>query len=64
MLGVYFSDNKVTGKVANKFGSSQRTVTPLKLRVDCYLYHGCDILCPGAQKDSQEVYFNNNVTFD
>ena len=39
-------------------------LTPLKIRVDCFLYHGCDLLFPEAQKESVEVYFNNNVTFN
>jgi hypothetical protein len=39
-------------------------LTPLKIRVDCYLYHGCDLLFEEAQKESVEVYFNNNVSFN
>ena len=42
------------------FGS----LTPLKIRVDCYLYHGCDLLFEEAKQESVEVYFNNNVVFD
>jgi len=39
-------------------------LTPLKLRVDSYLYHGCDLLFEDAKIQSRDVYFNNNVVFD
>lgn len=39
-------------------------LTPLKIRVDCYLYHGCDLLFEEAKQESIEVYFNNNVSFN
>lgn len=62
------------------FGSSYETIkayqslcsahfgklTPLKLRVDCYLYHGCDLLDVEEKsiKKSSEFYFNQNVAFN
>jgi hypothetical protein len=40
------------------------TLTPLKIRVDCHLYHGCDYLFEDAYRESIEVYFNNSVSFN
>lgn len=37
-------------------------MTPLKLQVECTLYHGCEVLTQGVVSD--EVYFNNTVHFD
>jgi len=40
-------------------------LTPLRLRVDCYLFHGCDPLtATKSATTSREVYFNNTVTFN
>jgi hypothetical protein len=37
-------------------------MTPIKLQVECTLYHGCEVLTQGVVSD--EVYFNNTVRFD
>ena len=37
-------------------------MTPLKLQLECTLYHGCEVLTQGILSD--EVYFNNTVRFD
>ena len=37
-------------------------MTPLKLQVECTLYHGCETLTQAQLSD--EVYFNNTVRFD
>lgn len=40
-------------------------LTPIKIRVDCTIYHGCDeLLETGSVQKSIEVYFSQNVTFD
>ena len=40
-------------------------LTPLRLRVDCYLFHGCDPLTTTkSATTSREVYFNSTVTFN
>ena len=64
LLGVFFGDNKLKGSF--KLGNTEQTLTPLKLRVDCQLFHGCDTLVEGAEsmRSSKEVYFNNNIEFN
>jgi hypothetical protein len=37
-------------------------VTPLKLQIECYLYHGCEVLTQGVVSD--EVYFSNTLRLD
>ena len=37
-------------------------MTPIKLQVECTLYHGCEVLTHGCFSD--EAYFNNTVRFD
>ncbi len=37
-------------------------MTPLKLQVQCTLYHGCEVLTEGVVSD--DVYFNNTVNFN
>ena len=41
-------------------------LTPLKIRVDCYLFHGCDTLLDGDKslQRSNEIFFNNDVYFN
>ena len=41
-------------------------LTPIKIRVDCTIYHGCDELLEksNSKKQSKSVYFSPNVTFD
>lgn len=41
-------------------------LTPLKLRVDCYLYHGGDYLVDEdkSRRKSHEIFFNNNIYFN
>ena len=40
--------------------------TPIKLRVDCTLYHGCDYLLEGNDsiRKSKEVYLTQTVNFN
>ena len=40
--------------------------TPIKLRVDCVLYHGCDPLLDGDEstRKSKEVYLSQTVSFN
>ena len=44
------------------FSALYGKATPLKLQVECYLYHGCEVLTHGVVSD--EVYFTNTVRFD
>jgi hypothetical protein len=37
-------------------------MTPLKLQVECTLYHGCETLTTSVFSD--EAYFNNTIQFD
>ena len=64
LLGVFYGDNKLKGSF--KLGNQEETLTPIKLRVDCCLYHGCDTLVEGSEstRSSKEVYFNNNIEFN
>ena len=41
-------------------------LTPIKIRVDCTLYHGCDPLLhdSGSTRKSKEVYLSQTVCFD
>ena len=36
--------------------------TPVKIQLECTLYHGCEVLTEGVL--SSEVYFNNTLHFD
>ena len=36
--------------------------TPVKIQLECTLYHGCEVLTEGVL--SNEVYFNNTLHFD
>ena len=40
--------------------------TPIKIRVDCTLYHGCDPLLDesGSTRKSKEVFLSQTVSFD
>ena len=37
-------------------------MTPVKLQVECTLYHGCEVLTEGVLSD--DAYFNNTVHFE
>lgn len=37
-------------------------MTPLKLQVECTLYHGCEVLTQGVFSD--EAYFSNTIHYD
>lgn len=43
-----------------------KDLTPLKIRVECTIYHGCDeLLEKGKSKQvSKEMYFDQNISFD
>lgn len=69
-----FSDQYETIKQYKKvlkwdFGENQNHqgyYTPVKLRVDCTLYHGCDPLLDDqdSKVSSTEVYLGQNISFD
>jgi len=37
-------------------------LTPIKLRVECTLYHGCEKICETVS--SKDVFFNSSVSFN
>ena len=41
-------------------------VTPLSLRVECTVYHGCDKLLDGGSstQTTRQVYFTQNINFN
>jgi len=58
---LYYNIVHYTNIMAAKFSKFSK-LTPMKIQLECTLYHGCEKLTETAYSDEQ--YFNNTIRFD